>query len=106
VDNTIEKPKKNLGESIRQRLKNLSQQRNRPFDEILRYYAMERFLFRLSISSHAKKFVLKGGLMLKVDQTYSLLIPSSPLLWPNHFLLLYLEAPCHPQQGQSLCCFL
>lgn len=66
MDNTIEKPKKNLGESIRQRLKNLSDQRNRPFDEILRYYAMERFLYRLSISSHAKKFFLKGGLMLKV----------------------------------------
>jgi len=66
VGNTIEKPKKNLGESIRQRLKNLSDQRNRPFDEILRYYAMERFLYRLSISPHAKKFFLKGGLMLKV----------------------------------------
>jgi predicted nucleotidyltransferase component of viral defense system len=66
VGNTIEKPKKNLGESIRQRLKNLSDQRNRPFDEILRYYAMERFLYRLSISHHTKKFFLKGGLMLKV----------------------------------------
>ncbi len=66
MDNIIEKPKKNLGESIRQRLKNLSKERNRPFDEILRYYAMERFLYRLSISSHAKKFLLKGGLMLKV----------------------------------------
>jgi len=66
VGNTIEKPKKNLGESIRQRLKNLSEQRNRPFDEILRYYAMERFLYRLSISRYAKKFFLKGGLMLKV----------------------------------------
>jgi hypothetical protein len=66
VGNTIEKPKKNLSESIRQRLKNLSEQRNRPFDEILRYYSMERFLYRLSISSHVKKFFLKGGLMLKV----------------------------------------
>ena len=66
MGNTIEKPKKNLGQSIRQRLKNLSDQRNRPFDEILRYYAMERFLYRLSISSHAKKFFLKGGLILKV----------------------------------------
>ena len=64
--NAIEKPKKNLGESIRQRLKNLSEKRNRPFDEILRYYAMERFLYRLSISLYAKKFFLKGGLMLKV----------------------------------------
>jgi len=42
VDKTIENPKKNLGDSIRQRLKNLSEKRNRPFDEILRYYAMER----------------------------------------------------------------
>lgn len=66
MGDTIEKPKKNLGESIRQRLKNLSDLRNRPFDEILRYYAMERFLYRLSISSHVKKFFLKGGLMLKV----------------------------------------
>ena len=61
-----EKPKKNLSESIRQQLKNLSEQRNRPFDEILRYYAMERFLYRLSISVYAKKFFLKGGLMLRV----------------------------------------
>jgi predicted nucleotidyltransferase component of viral defense system len=66
VGHTIEKPKKNLGESIRQRLKNLSDERNRPFDEILRYYAMERFLYRLSVSPHAEKFFLKGGLMLKV----------------------------------------
>jgi hypothetical protein len=50
VDNTNTKPKKNFGESIRQQLKKLSEQRNRPFDEILRYYAMERFLYRLSIS--------------------------------------------------------
>lgn len=58
--------KKNLGESVRQRLKNLAKERQRPFDELLRYYAMERFLFRLSISAHASKFFLKGGLMLKV----------------------------------------
>lgn len=66
MDKTIEKPKKNLSESIRQQLKNLATERNRPFDEILRYYAMERFLYRLSISPYAEKFFLKGGLMLKV----------------------------------------
>lgn len=66
MDKTIVKPKKNLGESIRQRLKNQSVQRKRPFDEILRYYAMERFLYRLSISPYAENFFLKGGLMLKV----------------------------------------
>ena len=66
MDRAIERPKKNLGESIRQRLKNISRERNRPFDEILRYYAMERFLYRLSISSYVERFFLKGGLMLKV----------------------------------------
>lgn len=63
---TLQKPKVNLAESIRQRLKNLSIQRNRPFDEILRYYVIERFLYRLSMSQYAQKFFLKGGLMLKV----------------------------------------
>lgn len=66
MDKTTQKTKTNLGESVRQKLKNLSLQRNRPFDEILRYYAMERFLYRLSISRHAQKFFLKGGLMFKV----------------------------------------
>ncbi|MBF5059161.1 nucleotidyl transferase AbiEii/AbiGii toxin family protein [Candidatus Neptunochlamydia vexilliferae] len=58
--------KKNLGESICQRLKDLSKERKRPFDEILRYYAMERFLFRLSTSPYNTKLFLKGGLILKV----------------------------------------
>lgn len=66
MDKVIEQSKKNLGETIRQQLKNLSKERNRPFDEILRYYAMERFLYRLSISQYAERFFLKGGLMLKV----------------------------------------
>lgn len=66
MDSTLKNSKKNLGESVRQRLKNLSAKRGRPFDEMLRYYAMERFLYRLSISPYAEKFFLKGGLMLKV----------------------------------------
>lgn len=57
---------KNLGESIRQQLKNLSERKNRPFDEVLRYYAMERFLYRLYLSPYKNKFFLKGALMLKV----------------------------------------
>jgi len=57
---------KNLPESIRQRLKNLAIQRKRPVDEVLRYYAIERFLYRLGVSSHMNKLFLKGGLMLRV----------------------------------------
>ena len=39
---------------------------NRPFNELLQYYAMERFLYRLSMSPHSQSFVLKGALMLRV----------------------------------------
>lgn len=41
---------KNLPASIRQRLLNRSKNDNRPFNELLQYYAMERFLYRLSKS--------------------------------------------------------
>ena len=55
---------KNLPASIRQRLLQAAQASERPFQEVLQYYAMERFLYRLSVSEHADKFVLKGALML------------------------------------------
>jgi hypothetical protein len=62
----MEKTKKNLEESIYSRLKNVARQRKRPVQEVLKYYAMERFLYRLSMSSHQNTFYLKGGLMLMV----------------------------------------
>jgi len=37
---------------------------HRPFNELLQYYAMERFLYRLSQSPYQDRFVLKGALML------------------------------------------
>jgi Nucleotidyl transferase AbiEii toxin, Type IV TA system len=42
---------------------NKARQTNRPFNELLQYYVMERFLYRLSKSPHATKFILKGALM-------------------------------------------
>lgn len=58
--------KKNLQESVYTKLKNIALKRNRPTQEILRYYAMERFLYRLSVSNHKNSFFLKGDLMLMV----------------------------------------
>jgi predicted nucleotidyltransferase component of viral defense system len=57
---------KNIAASIRQRLLNKAREDGRPFNELLQYFAMERFLYRLSKSEHAEKFVLKGALMLRV----------------------------------------
>jgi len=55
----------NLSASVHARLLNKARAENRPFQELLRYYAMERFLHRLARSTHADSFVLKGALMLQ-----------------------------------------
>jgi len=57
---------KNLPASIRQRLLNRARNDRRPFSELLQYYAMERFLYRLSQSAYVERFILKGALMLRV----------------------------------------
>ena len=59
-------PPKNIAASVRQRLLNRAKLERRPFNELLHYYGMERFLYRLSQSSYADQFVLKGALMLRV----------------------------------------
>jgi len=59
-------PPKNISASVRQHLLNRAKRDRRPFNELLQYYAMERFLYRLSQSAHANRFVLKGALMLRV----------------------------------------
>ncbi len=53
-----------VGASVRQRLLNQSRVQERPFQELLQYFAMERFLYRLSKSAFADRFVLKGALLL------------------------------------------
>ena len=57
---------KNVSASVKQRLLNISRKDKRPFNELLHYYAMERFLYRLSQSDHADSFILKGALALQV----------------------------------------
>lgn len=60
------KSPRNIPASIRQRLLNRAKKDQRPFNELLQYFAIERFLYRLSKSSHADRFILKGALMLRV----------------------------------------
>ena len=55
---------KNVAASVRERLRQRAAAEKRPFDEVLTYYAMERFLYRLSMTAHRDRFVLKGALML------------------------------------------
>jgi predicted nucleotidyltransferase component of viral defense system len=60
-----EKPK-NIPASIRARLLEKSRLEKRSFSELLQYFAIERFLYRLSKSKYADRFVLKGALLLWV----------------------------------------
>jgi hypothetical protein len=55
---------RDLGASVRQRLLNKSRDQERPFQEILQYFAMERFLYRLAKSLFTNSFILKGALLL------------------------------------------
>jgi len=56
---------RNVPASVRQRLLNRARIDKRPFNELLQYYAMERFLYRLCRSVHSDRFILKGALMLR-----------------------------------------
>jgi hypothetical protein len=55
----------NVAASVHARLLNRAKAEGRPFNEVLQHYAMERFLYRLSRSEYADRFVLKGALMLQ-----------------------------------------
>ena len=61
----MRKPVKDVAASVRQRLQSVAKKANRPFQEVLEYFAMERFLYRLASSKHASRFVLKGALMFR-----------------------------------------
>jgi hypothetical protein len=60
------KPPTNLPASVRDRLLQLSRQQGEDFMLTLTRYAVERFLYRLSLSPHAEKFVLKGAALFAV----------------------------------------
>jgi len=55
---------RDIGASVRQRLLNQAHERGRPFQELLQYFVMERFLYRLSRSQFRDSFILKGALLL------------------------------------------
>jgi predicted nucleotidyltransferase component of viral defense system len=60
----MRKPVSDIGASIRARLLNLAKRRNQPFDLLLTRFALERFLYRLSINKYRERFVLKGAILM------------------------------------------
>ena len=58
--------KRNIGHSVFQRLLNHARTRGEDFNLVLFRYAIERLLYRLSISPHADKYILKGASLFLV----------------------------------------
>ena len=57
-------PVKNIAHSVHQRLLNEARESDRPFNELLQYFALERLLYRLSRSKYVDRFILKGALLI------------------------------------------
>lgn len=55
---------KNIAASVKARLLNYAKKEGIAFNRILVYYFQERFLYRLSLSKHKNKLILKGGVLL------------------------------------------
>jgi len=60
---TARHPVKNMTASVRDRLLTTAKDQGVSFNEILRRYAMERLLYRISLSPHRQQFVLKGAML-------------------------------------------
>src|SRR5258706_7751205 len=54
---------KNVGASTRRKLANIRDRTGIDYNQLLINYAIERFLYRLSQSPHARDFVLKGAML-------------------------------------------
>lgn len=50
--------------SVGQRLLNLAIMEGQAFDEVLVTFGLERLIYRLSVSAHRDRFVLKGGMLV------------------------------------------
>ncbi len=55
---------RNTAASVRARLLELSRRSRQDFQRILERYAIERILYRLSLSDERERFVLKGAQLL------------------------------------------
>ena len=55
-----------MARSVKDRLLSIARQEGRVFDVLLVRFALERLLYRLSISEHRDRFVLKGGMLVTV----------------------------------------
>lgn len=54
----------NLAQAVKDKLKNISKEKNVDFNSVMRFYMYDRFVERLSKSKYRDSFILKGGFYL------------------------------------------
>lgn len=57
------RPLKNVAASVKERLRQIHEKTNEDYQLLLNRHVIERFLYRLSLSQHKDRFVLKGALL-------------------------------------------
>jgi Nucleotidyl transferase AbiEii toxin, Type IV TA system len=57
-------PTRNIGASVRARLLEQARAQRADFQVLLTRYVLERLLYRLSVSEHRDRFILKGAMLL------------------------------------------
>ncbi|WP_083507917.1 nucleotidyl transferase AbiEii/AbiGii toxin family protein [Aureimonas frigidaquae] len=62
----MDKAPANIAKSVKDRLLSIARRDGRVFDVVLVRFALERLLYRLSISTHRDRFVLKGGMLVTI----------------------------------------
>ena len=62
----MKKEARNVAASVRQRLANQGKERGIEFQRILVLYALERLLYRISVSPYSGEFILKGAMLLSL----------------------------------------
>ncbi|MCG5513630.1 nucleotidyl transferase AbiEii/AbiGii toxin family protein [Ectothiorhodospira shaposhnikovii] len=82
---------RNIAASVRARLLNRARETRQDFNLVLTRYALERLLYRLSVSPHADQFLLKGALLF--DLWFD--IPHRPTR----------DARWRPMGPDTTCCF-
>ena len=63
---TSKRPQTDVAASVRARLQNLARRRHVEFQLVLSDFAIERLLYRIGVSEHANRFVLKGAMLFKL----------------------------------------
>jgi Nucleotidyl transferase AbiEii toxin, Type IV TA system len=92
----VKRQVQNIAHSVRDRLLGLAKARNEEFQNFLTRYALERLLYRLSLTPHRDRFVLKGAMLFALwsDEPHR----------PTQDLDLSLENDSHKiRQNSNLC---